>query len=108
MSMLRVTQVANASSLAASTNYDFTANSHRVVSVQAVWTATTVSSTVTLQMSNDGATWSDFTTATSISNASGDVMWHVDTKDALYWRVKYTRSSGTATTFKAYVAYVAR
>jgi hypothetical protein len=106
--MLKVNQVANAAALAASANYSFTADSHRVVSVQAVWTATTVSATATLQCSNDGATWDDFATATAITNADGNVMWHVDSKDALYWRVKYTRTSGTATTFKAYVAHLAR
>ena len=105
--ILNVNQVANAAALAATTSYGFTANSHRVVSVQAVWTVATASATATLQMSNDNATWADFATATAIT-ASGDVMWHVDTKDALYWRVKYTHTSGSSTTFKAYVAHIAR
>jgi hypothetical protein len=108
MSTLRVSQIANAATVVASVNYSYTADIHRVVGVQAVWTATSVSATITLQSSNDNATWADFTTATTITNASGDVMWNVATTDALYWRVKYTRSSGTATTLKAFVANVER
>lgn len=103
--MLNSTQIANATSLAATTSYVFTANTHKVVSVQAVWTATTASYSLALQYSNDGVTWKDFTTATTITDANGDVMWDVvGTKDAVYWQVKATRTSGTLTTFKAYVA----
>lgn len=102
---LKATQVADATSLAATTSYAFTADSHKVVSVQAVWTATTASFSAALQYSNDGVTWKDFTTATTITNSNGDVMWDVvGTKDAVYWQVKATRTSGTLTTFKAYVA----
>lgn len=108
MNALRVSQAANASALAATTNYGYTADTHRPVSVQAVWTATTASFSIKLQCSNDGATWDDFTTATAVSDASGAVMWHLDSKDALYWRVNAARTSGTLTTFKAYVANVAR
>jgi hypothetical protein len=106
--MLKVNQVANAAALAATTNYGFTADSHRVASVQAVWTATTASFALTLQCSNDNVTWADFTTATTVTDASGDVMWHVDSKDTLYWRVRAARTSGTLTTLKAYVAHVPR
>lgn len=106
-SQLRVTQSANAAALAATTSYPFKADSHRVVSVQAVWTAVTVSATATLQSSNDNTTWANFATATTIS-ASGNVMWNVDSVDALYWQVTYTHTSGASTTFKAYVANVPR
>jgi hypothetical protein len=102
--MLNVSQIADVSALAATADYDFVSNSHKVVSVQAVWTATTASFELKLQMSNDNATWADFTTATAISNANGDVMWHVDSKDAMYWRVLATRTSGTLTTLAVYVA----
>jgi hypothetical protein len=109
MAKLSVTRVANASSLNADTTYDFKAEHHKVQSVQAVWTATTASVSLKLQYSNDNATWADFTTATTISNASGNVMWDTGaTKDALYWRVFPDFSSGTLTTFKAYVAYTER
>lgn len=108
MGQLRVSQAANASALAATTAYSFTSDHHRVVSVQAVWTATTAAFSITLQCSNDNVTWSDFATATAITNANGDVIWHLDGKDAAYWRVNAVRTSGTLTTFKAYVANVAR
>lgn len=108
MNRLRVSQAANATSLAATTNYSFTADTHRAVSVQAVWTATTASFSIKLQCSNDDTTWDDFTAATAITDANGAVIWHLDSKDALYWRVNAVRTSGTLTTFKAYVANVAR
>lgn len=103
---LKVNQLANAASLAATGTYSFTADNNKVVSVQAVYTSTTASFSLALQYSNDGTTWKDFTSATSISNANGDVDWQVlDTKDALYWQVKATRTSGTLTTLKVYLAY---
>ena len=109
MKKLQAFQLADASSLNADTTYGFTADWHKVQSVQAVWTATTASVSLKLQYSNDNVTWADFTTATAISNASGNVMWDVGaTKDALYWRVFPDFSSGTLTTFKAYLAYESR
>lgn len=108
MKQLRTSKIVDASTVVATANYGFTADSHRVVSVQAVWTATTASFAVKLQMSNDGSTWSDFTTATTITNADGSVMWSVDYQDALYWRVNSVRTSGTLTTLKAYVANLDR
>lgn len=109
MQKLQVSQIADASSLNADTTYAFTADWQKVVSVSAVWTATTASVSLKLQYSNDNANWHDFTTATSISNASGTVMWDVAaTKDSLYWRVFPDFSSGTLTTFKAFVAYLPR
>jgi hypothetical protein len=109
MKKLSVNQIADAAALAATANYTFTADSHQVVSVQAVYTSTTASFTLALQHSNDGATWVDFASATAISNASGNVMWNVvGTKDSLFWRVNATRTSGTLTTLKAYLAYQPR
>lgn len=109
MAKLSITQVANASSLAATTSYSFLAEHHKVRSVSAVWTATTASFTLKLQYSNDNANWHDFAAATTITDASGTVMWDVvDTKDGLYWQVVATRTSGTLTTLKAHVAYVER
>lgn len=105
--MLRSNQVANATALGATTSYKFTADHHKVISVQAVWTVTTVSATVTLQLSNDNVTWDNFATATAIT-ANGNVSWYLDAKDALYVRVIYTHTSGSSDTFKAYMAYVPR
>lgn len=105
MKQLKVAQIADAASLAATTAYPFTADHFKIRSVQAVYTSTTAAFSLALQYSNDGVTWKDFTSATAISDASGDVMWDVlDTKDALYWQVKATRTSGTLTTLKVYLA----
>lgn len=109
MKQLKVNQLADASALAATTAYSFTADFNQVVSVQAVYTSTTASFSLALQYSNDNVTWKDFAAATSISNASGDVMWDVvGTKDAKYWRIAATRTSGTLTTLKCYLAYLPR
>ncbi|MHA0110667.1 hypothetical protein ACXYUI_26355, partial [Klebsiella pneumoniae] len=97
---LKVNQIANGAALVANTTYPFTADHHKVLSVQAVWTATTVSATVTLQLSNDGVTWDNFATATSISG-NGNVSWYVDPKDTLYHRILITYTSGTITTFNS-------
>jgi hypothetical protein len=107
MNTLNVTKIADVAAIAATTPFQFTADFKQAVSVQAVWTATTVSATATLQLSNDGVTWDNFTTATSIT-ASGNVSWYLSPKDALYVRVLYTHTSGSSTTFKAYVANIPR
>jgi hypothetical protein len=109
MGKLSVTKLADASSLAVDTNYDFKAEFHKVQSVSAVWTASTASVSLKLQYSNDNVNFHDFTTATAITNANGTVMWDVGaSKDALYWRVFVDWTSGALTTFKAYVAYTER
>lgn len=109
MKKLRINQIADASALAATTAYSFTADHHRVMSVQAVYTSTTAAFSLALQYSNDGSNWEDFAAATAVSDDDGNVMWDViDTADALYWQVKATRTSGTLDTLKAYVAYEPR
>lgn len=107
MNSLNVTQIANAVTLNATTSYGFTCDFKQAVSVQAVWTASSVSATATLQLSNDGTTWDNFTTATAIT-ASGNVSWYLSPKDALYVRVLYTHTSGSSTTFRVYCANVQR
>lgn len=104
---MRVNKLADVAALAATTNYVFKADYHRVWSVQAVWTAASSSSTITLQLSNDNATWDNFTSATSIT-AAGNVSWYLDAKDAMYVRALITYTSGAIDTLKIYVAYVGR
>lgn len=109
MSKLSVSQIADASALIATTAYGFKAEHHKVQSVSAVWTDTTAAFSLALQYSNDNVNWHLFTTATAITDANGTVMWDVvGTKDALYFRVNATRTSGTLTTLKAFVAYIER
>lgn len=101
--------VANVSSLAATANYAFESKHNKSVAVQAVWTSTTASFSLTLQYSVDGTNWQDFTTGTAISNTSGNVIWDIGTtKDAPYWRVNAARTSGTLTTLQIYRASVPR
>jgi hypothetical protein len=105
MRELKTTQVADLSSVAASTTVDFDSQFVKVKAVQAVWTSTTASFALTLQFSVDGSNWTDFTTATSITNTSSHVYWNVaDTVDVPYWRVNVARTSGTLTTLKVYTA----
>lgn len=102
---LKSTNITNATTVVASANYGFTADTHKVRAVQAVWTSSTASFTLTLQYSLDGVNWANFTTATTITSSSSNVIWDVlDTKDAPYWQVASARSSGTLTTLKIYVA----
>jgi hypothetical protein len=109
MAKLSVSTLIDGSSVVATANYPFTADYFKPVSVQAVWTATTASFSIKLQYSNDNTTWNDFTSATAISDASGNVTWDIGTtKDGLYWRVLNTRTSGTLTTLKVYLAQVER
>lgn len=117
MPMLKTSQIADASALAATTRYNFSADAWKVHSIHAMWTAGTVSAKVKLQYSNDSrvvsdpnnAVWEDYTTETSIT-ATGSKAWADigSTIDALYWSVLYTHTSGSSTTFKAYVANVNR
>ena len=109
MPALQVSTIANLTSVVATANYGFTADSHRIRSVQMVGTASTASFSIKLQYSNDNANWTDFTTATTVTNANFTADWQVlDTKDALYWRVNSTRTSGTVDTLKVYVACIER
>jgi hypothetical protein len=104
---LYVNPIANVAALNATTSYQFKADYFQVISVQAVWTVTAASATVTLQLSNDGVTWDNFATATAVT-ASGNVSWYLLGKDALYVRVLYTQTSGQADTFKVYMSNTTR
>lgn len=107
--VLSSSTLADTTSVVATANHTFSATHYKPIAIQAVYTSTTASFTVTLQYSCDNVTWADFTTGTAISNASGSVMWDIGvTKDAPYWRVNVARTSGTLTTFKAYLAQIPR
>lgn len=108
MPRLQVTQIANAASLAATTSYSFTADYCKAETIQFVYTSTTASFSIQVEHSLDGTNWIAEGSATAVSNASGTAHVHLKEKDALYWRVTATRTSGTLTTFKAYVGWVER
>lgn len=107
--VLSESTVTDVSSVSATTNYTFITKHSKPVGVQAVWTSATASFTLTLQYSIDGTNYQDFTTGTAISNSSSNVIWDIAvTKDAPYWRVAATRTSGTLDTLKVYMASVPR
>lgn len=109
MPALQVSTIADLTSVVATANYPFVADSHKIRSVQMVCTASTASFSIKLQYSNDNTNWTDFTTATAVSNANATADWQVlDTKDAKYWRVLSTRTSGTLLTLKIFVANIER
>lgn len=103
---LSLSQLVDASSVAASVNYAITgAHLMQPREIAAVWTATTVSGSIKVQISLDNTNWFDLETATSITNASGSKLWTMD-RYAPYVRVNYTRSSGTLTTLQIQVSSV--
>jgi hypothetical protein len=109
MAKLSTSTLIDTASVVATTNYAFVADYYKPVAVQAVWTSSTSSMTITLQYSCDGTNYQDFVTGTSISNSSTNVIWDISTvKDALYWRVNLTRVSGTLTTLKIYLNQIER
>jgi hypothetical protein len=113
---LKVKLAADLTSVVASTTVPFTADFSKLVSCQAVWTSTTLGGSLALQFSLDNTNWTDFVTATSITNTSSSVFWNINSTataatvgaDALYWRVNVIRSSGTYTTLKVYFAQLSR
>lgn len=107
---LKSTQIADATTLVATTNYGFTSDTNVVVAAQAVWTSTTSSFTITLQYSLDNVSWVNFAAGTAITNTSSNVMWDVQNswKDGTFWRVNVARTSGTLDTLKIYVANIVR
>jgi hypothetical protein len=108
MNKLIVTQIANATNLTATTAYSFTADFNKAETIQFVYTSTTASFSIAVEHSLDGINWIVEGSATTVTDASGTAYVHLKEKDALYWRVNATRTSGTLTTFKAYVAYTKR
>lgn len=70
-------------------------------SFHCIWTATTVSATVTVQCSNDGTNWEDVAGTTENITADGSVMYNVSDVYYKYVRLQITYSSGTITTFVA-------
>jgi hypothetical protein len=50
-----------------------------------------------LQSSNDGATWDDVPDSTYAVSVAGSVMYNCVEQEYSYFRLVYTRSSGTGT-----------
>jgi hypothetical protein len=69
-------------------------------SVQIVWTSTTASFSVAVQVSNDNTNWVTLGTAQAISNDNGNVMVVQQNNPYKSMRVLTTRTSGTLTTLQ--------
>jgi hypothetical protein len=70
--------------------------------VHAIWTASSVSATISVQISLDNTDWIDLETPTTVS-ASGSKIWAVS-RYVPYLRMTYTHSSGAADTLKVYAS----
>lgn len=71
-----------------------------LLSMQMVWTSTTASASVTIQVSNDGTTWVDSAQTQAILNNSGATMLTMVDFAYKYARAKITFSSGSVTTLQ--------
>ena len=66
--------------------------------IQANWSGTSPVGTLSLQISNDNTTWTDYSgSSTSVSGNTGNFMWNLWATPYQYIRVIYTRASGTGT-----------
>lgn len=75
------------------------------ISAHVIWTSTTASFTVKLQLSNDdGLNWVDHTTSQAILNNNGTAMINYPDLHAKAARVVVVRTSGTLTTVKVHVS----
>ena len=69
--------------------------------VHAEWTETTVSATVSLQVSFDNVIWTDFETPTAVSGNTSKT-WETS-RNVPYMRVLVDWTSGAVTTLNVYV-----
>ncbi len=71
-------------------------------SVQIVWTSTTATATIQIEVSNDGITWIPLASPTqAIANDNGSVMFNVADSFYKFMRVDVDSVTGTITTLSA-------
>lgn len=105
MSGISVTQIADATSVSATTDYDFASDKQmQLQEIAAVWTAATASFTAKPQGSIDNTNWFDLASAETITNANGSKLWQIG-RHLPYHRVIFTRTSGTLDTVKVWGVY---
>ncbi len=63
--------------------------------VRSTWTGSALTGTVTLQASNDSATWDSVTNSTQNVSGPGGFMWNVMNVNYRYVRVSFTYTSGS-------------
>lgn len=69
----------------------------QIAAIQAVWTGGSALGTLTLRISNDNVTYSDYTGSATAVSGAGDFLWNLISCGFNYVKVKYTRTSGTGT-----------
>lgn len=90
---------------AASINYEFVAVEKEATSIQVYWTSTTASFAYIIQSSNDRLNWTDVNSSQAILNNNGSTHTQIKgVRDAPYYRVSVTKTSGTLTTLGILVA----
>lgn len=97
--MLETATILNATSVAASADYDIKVRDKEVVTIWAGWASTTASFSLQLQYSLDGTTFINDGSAQAIANDSGNKVWEPSVVVPFY-RVASTRTSGTLTSLK--------
>ena len=92
-----------------STNYQFNADFLDVLSIQVAWTSTTAAFAYIIQTSNDNVNWTDLGASQAIANNNGSTHTQIKmVKDAAYYRIALTKTSGALTTFNILVASLPR
>lgn len=76
-----------------------------VIAVQAVWTGTSPTGTVTIEGSLDGSNWSTFgASSITVSGSSGNGLINFNPAGMPFVRVNFTKTGGTVATMKAYLS----
>jgi len=71
-------------------------NQMLMCSIQAVWSGSSPSGTLKLQISNDDSNWTDYSgSSQSVSGNTGSIMWNMSATPFPWIRVVYTAVSGT-------------
>ena len=99
---MSVGQLADAAAIGADVDYDLTnLEMAQPKEIHAEWTETTVSATISLQVSFDNVIWTDFETPTAVSGNTQKT-WTPD-RHVPFMRVEVDWTSGAITTLKVYV-----
>ena len=101
MRALSTSKIADVTAVGADVEFSISTKYDCVKEVHAEWTETTVSATVSLQISFDNVIWTDYESPTAISGATSK-SWNIE-RHVPYMRVELDWTSGAVTTFKAYV-----
>lgn len=105
MKLLTLGTSTTMTNLTASTFYTIGTEWMQPKEIHAEWTETTVSATISLQVSFDGSTWTDTETPTAMSGATAKT-W-INTRYVPHMRVRVEYTSGAVDTLIIYTASLA-